>query len=134
MLQKPHSTPSPAAPIHPELDKILFAYQQWVGDGFGPDLRLPGARLTHDEAKSALQALIDQRSNEARREQDMHSRGDEFLWLVRKLKEYMSRSDDPYYTTFLENVIEIPEAKYRAYFAEKDRIKPTTPSNPKEPK
>jgi hypothetical protein len=42
----------------PTIDEILFAYQQWVSDGLGPDLRLPGKRLTHEEAKQAIYSRL----------------------------------------------------------------------------
>lgn len=44
------------------IEEILLSFQEWVGewvgDGFGHDLRLPGKRLTHHEAKDEVLALI----------------------------------------------------------------------------
>lgn len=52
-------------PQENELDEILLAYQRWASDGLGPDLRLPGVRLTHDEAKAKLLKLKQQWEAEA---------------------------------------------------------------------
>jgi hypothetical protein len=49
------------------LDEVLFAYQQWVGDGFGPEIRLPGKRLTHDEARQTIISKIKSLEVAARR-------------------------------------------------------------------
>jgi len=55
-----------------EIDKILFAYQLWAVDGQGHDIRLPGKRLTHAEAKQAIEALLASEREKAERlkEQD----------------------------------------------------------------
>ena len=52
----------------------------------------------------------------AKIEQNKFSRGDEFLWFVRKLREFMGDSTSSRYKAFESNFISQYEHKYLEYF------------------
>ena len=70
-----------------------------------------------EKATKAIESLL----TEARVEQDKHSRGDEFLWFMRKMEEYMYGSTTNKYKTFLASM-KNDEKKHREYFDAIDKI------------
>lgn len=70
-----------------------------------------------DSTMKLIDTFVATETQKARIKQDAHSRGDEFLWVMRKLEEYMSGSTSFKYKAFLESMLPTI-SKYRKHFAE----------------
>lgn len=109
------------------IDKILIEYDMGKQPSFPGDPTAIKAITNSnniERSRKYAKASLLQMLKEARVDQDKHSRGDEFLWFVRKIREYDFDED-----VIEQNLIQPNEGKYRAYFEAQDRL---AKLNPKE--